>query len=140
LNGERINSLVKSHSLRICSIDKHRIKSVLEAAREATDTLSIIPLNEKTSSVVFKTAYDALRQLGDVKWLLRGYEARTHEVSMEILMEEDPVAFKQMDRFRIIRNDAVYRGFKISVDLGKEILALWNEQGTKLLEKLREAV
>lgn len=140
MNEEKIKRLVADHQLRLRTQDKALMSSLLESAQQTANAQMQIPLNEQTAPIIFKTVYDAIRQLGDVKWLLQGYEPRTHEISIELLMEENSVEFKQLDRYRIMRNDLTYRGFKITVDHAQEIRAFWKEHGSNLLAKLKKEV
>jgi len=98
-------------------------------------------LNDLTATMIFKEMYDAIRQLGEVKWLLQGYEPfgrGAHEISIELLMEDKDIAFMHLDRFRRLRNDANYQGRKIFLEQTKEILFFWEEHCKELLLKLKQ--
>jgi hypothetical protein len=139
MNEVKIRYLVEKGRLRPKIKDIPKIRSILESAEtNAKVTQKTIPLDEQTATIVFKEIYDALRQLGDSKWLLQGYDPQDHNASMEILIEENPVEFKHIDRFREIRNNANYRGYKVRLDEAKDILSFWNEHAAKLLEELKK--
>ncbi len=139
MNEAKIKHLIEMGKLRPRTKDIPKIRSLLESAEtNAKITQETIPLNEQTSTIVFKEIYDAIRQLGDSKWLLGGYDPQDHFVSMEMLTEENTVQFKHIDRFRQIRNNAAYRGYKIKLDEAKDILSFWKEHAVKLLEILKK--
>ncbi|MBS3128448.1 hypothetical protein J4410_04855 [Candidatus Woesearchaeota archaeon] len=62
-------------------------------------------------------------------------EPRTHEVSMNILKEMDiteKTKLHHLIRFKNIRNDANYRGFKVTTNQAQEILDFWNTCGQEI--------
>ena len=89
-----------------------------------------------------------MRQLGDAKWWLLGYELNMqkghHQVSMDILKEMDikeKLKLNHLDRFRKIRNDSNYRAFTVSASQAQEILDFWERCGKEILQILsREAL
>ena len=129
MKNEQIEQYVQSDQLRKRKVDKEKIKSMIEASITNMDVVKAVPLNEKSAILIFRETYESIRQLGDVNWWLLGYEPRNHEVSMEILKEMDikeKLRLFQLSRFKKIRNDANYRGFKVSVLQAIEILDFWN--------------
>ena len=87
----------------------------------------------------FRETYESIRQLGDAKWWLLGYEPRNHEVSMEILKEMDikgKVRLHHLNRFKKIRNDANYCGFKVTLAQAKEVLEFWDECAEEIVSLL----
>ncbi len=122
------------------TVNKPLSESLIEAALESADFALANNINEKTATGVFKEMYDAFRQLGDARWWLLGFETHNHKASMEILMNAPIIGgfkLKQLDRFRKIRNDANYRGFKISPQVANEIVLLWQDQSASLLKWVR---
>ncbi len=129
MKNEQIEQYVQSDQLRKRKVDKEKIKSMIEASITNMDVVKAVPLNEKSAILIFRETYESIRQLGDANWWLLGYEPRNHEVSMEILKEMDikeKLRLFQLSRFKKIRNDANYRGFKVSVLQATEILDFWN--------------
>jgi len=123
-----INSLVKSKALRVRQIDKPKINSMIESALENVGVVMKIQLNEKSATIIFREIYESIRQLGDANWWLLGYEPLSHEVTIELLKSldiKDKIKLNYLDRFRKIRNDANYRGFRISVAQANEIIEFW---------------
>ncbi len=98
-----------------------------------------IPVGEHSATLIFRETYESIRQLGDACWWLLGYEPRNHEVSMEMLKEMDikeKVRFHHLSRFKAIRNNANYRGFKVTVAQAKEILEFWEACGEEIISLL----
>jgi hypothetical protein len=121
--------------------DRLRAKSLIEASEKTMAAVAKIPLSEATATIVFRETYEALRQLGDARWWLRGYEPRDHEVSMEILMEEKiahSAKLAKADRFRSIRNNANYLGYDIPKAVAQEMLDFWEECGKEILANLKK--
>ena len=127
--------------IRRRSPDRLRAKSLLEAAESTMKGLGAVRLTEGTGTIIFRETYESLRQLGDARWWLLGYEPRDHEVSMEVLMAEKiphSARLAKLDRYREIRNNANYKGYVISGAVAQEILDFWKECGIEIMEKLRK--
>ncbi len=143
MSKERIEKLLKDKSLRIREFDKERIKSMIESAsHNAKFTLSI-PLNEDSSTVVFREIYESLRQLGDAYLWSQGYEPRDHDVSLEALKWldiKDKVKLNFIDRFKKIRNDANYRGFSVSLSQAKELIELWSLCSLEIITLIKREI
>jgi hypothetical protein len=130
MKKELIESLVKQDRLRPRQLDLEKVKSMLKHAEMTVNVIKKIPLDDDSAIVIFREAYESIRQLGDAEWWLNGYEPRDHEVSMDILKEFDikeKVSLNYLPRFKRIRNDANYRGFKITVAQAQEIMEFWEK-------------
>ena len=100
-----------------------------------------IKLNENTATLIFREIYESIRQLGDSKLWLLGYEPLNHEVSMEILKEFDiknKIRLNSLDRLKKIRHDINYRGFRVSISQAKEIVDCWDSGGIEILNLLKK--
>lgn len=138
MNIEFLESMAK---VRRRSVDKPRARSLTEAAEKTMRTIGKMPLGSGTATIIFRETYESIRQLGDARWWLRGYEPRDHEVSMEVLKEEkisQSAKMAKVDRFRSIRNNANYLGDDIPVAVAKEILEFWKDCGKEILENLKK--
>ncbi len=140
MNEERIKNLVDEKKLRPRQMDKPRVLSILSAAEQTAVAVKTVPVNEQTATMVFREMYEAIRQIGDAKWWLKGYEPWGHEVSAELLMDENNVAFQHLDSFRRIRNDANYRGYKVTIEQANEILLFWKTYGNDLLLSVKKTL
>lgn len=129
MNKEQIDQWTREDQLRKKSLDKERVKSMIESSITNMQIVKTINLNEQSSILIFRETYESIRQLGDARWWLLGYEPRNHEISMEILRAMDikeRTRLHHLVRFKMIRNDANYRGFKVTVTQAKEILEFWD--------------
>ncbi len=138
---EDIRGLIKDGRIRMRGIDKEQIKSLITSSKSNADVVLFISLYEKSATVIFREIYESIRQLGDAMWWLNGYEPLDHDVSLEILKDlriENSVELNFLDRFRRIRNDANYRGFKVAESQTKEIISFWNKSGLEILDLIKQ--
>lgn len=129
--------------LRSRQKDLEKIKSMINSAEINVEVAKSIKINNNTSTLVFREIYESIRQLGDAKLWLIGYEPQNHEVSMEILKEfniKDKVKLNSLDRIKKIRHDINYRGFRTSIEQAEEIIEFWNKCGVEILIKLKEEI
>ena len=64
----------------------------------------------------------------------------SHDASMDILKDADvkeKVKLNYVSRFKSMRNDANYRGFRVSVEQAKEILEFWDTVGKEIARKIK---
>lgn len=138
---DRIEFLVKTAELRQRLPDRERVKSILKSAETNAAVVSKIPMAEDSATVIFREMYESIRQLGDAHWWLLGYEPLNHEVCLEILKEADirgKVKLNHLARFKKIRNDINYRGFRASVMQAQEIIDFWSTCGKEMLDILKK--
>ncbi len=146
MKKENIDSLIKSGFLRIKKFEKSEIKAMLNSIQINMNVVINMPLNEDSATIIFREAYESIRQLGEAKWWIDGFELQglgTHTISLDILKEieiKEKVKLNYLDRFRKIRNDINYRAFRVSVSQADEILDFWNSCGREILEMLRKEI
>ena len=139
MNEETIQNMVRMGELRPRSPDKEKIKSLLESIGINVKVTKAIPLTEDSATVVFREMYESVRQLGDAKWWLLGYEPKYHETSIDILKEmniRERFRLNFLVRFKKIRHDANYRGFRVLAYQAQEILDFWERCGKEILQIL----
>ena len=136
MNQARIDDLKSKGELRKRSPDPARAASLIQAAMDSAAFATATPLNEQTSTGIFKAVYDAFRQLSDARWWQEGYEAFSHKASIDLL-KTAPVSeqsrLQQLSRAMDLRNDASYRGYRIPVRETELLIALWNETSEELI-------
>ncbi|TAL53227.1 MAG: hypothetical protein EPN86_04650 [Nanoarchaeota archaeon] len=91
--------------------------------------------------MVFKSVYDAFHQLWEAKWCMLGYKPKDHQVTLVILLNADirnSHKLYQLDRFRRIRNDASYEGYRISIEEAAEIIRLWKEVSRDIIRWIKD--
>ena len=141
MKQEHIKYLIEKRLLRKRLKDIPRIKSLIESSQNNAEVTKSIKINEKSATLIFREIYESIRQLGDAKWWLLDYESMSHESSMEILTEEeikDKISLNKLYRFKRMRNDANYRGYKVTVEQAKEIVDFWNSCGEELIKKIKK--
>lgn len=141
MKTEEINHLVDLGLLRRRSKDLPRVRSLLESAEKNASVILKIPIDDNTSTIVFRELYECIRQLGDARWWLLGFETSSHEASMKILLEENirnKVKLNHLDRFRQTRNNSNYRGYNVSVEKAREITEFWNHCAKEILTNLKK--
>jgi len=137
---EDLEFFMRSGSLRQRQPDVQLIMSIVESAEKNAGVAKTIKLDENSATLVFREVYESIRQLGDAMWWSKGYEPLTHEASMEILKDADvkeKVKLNYIFRFKKMRNDANYRGFRASVEQAKEIVEFWDTVGKELARKIK---
>ena len=138
MKKEIVDMLVRTGQLRIREPDKKKVKSMIESSKINTKIAKDIPLNEESATLIFREIYESIRQLGDATWWLLGYEPMNHDVSLEILKEMDikeKLLLNRLSRFKRIRNDANYRGFRVSVAQSKEIIEFWDKCSSDIIQE-----
>ena len=141
MRKELINQYVQSDQLRKRSVNKEKVRSIIESSISNMSIVKTISLTEQSAILIFRETYESIRQLGDAQWGLLGYEPRNHEVSMEILKDMDikeKLRLNHLSRFKTIRNDANYRGFKVTLSQAKEILEFWDTCSEDILSLLQK--
>ena len=138
-----IKYLLDSSQLRLRQIDKERIKSLLKSSETNVGVVKTIKLTDDSATVIFREIYESVRQLGDAKWWLLGYEPLNHEISMEMLKTiniKEKLKLNHLSRFKKIRNDANYRGFRVSVAQAQEITDFWNACGKDIINLIEKEI
>lgn len=143
MKKEYIDSWIRTGGLRNKQKDIEKIKAMIISSEINAKVAQSIKLNEDTATLIFREIYESVRQLGDAKWGLLGFEPGNHEVSMEILKEfdiKDKVKLNSLDRFKKTRHDVNYRGFRTSVSQTEEILDFWNRCGEEIVKVLKKEI
>ena len=141
MKADLINLWLKTGIIRHRQKDLEKIKSMINSAETNARVLKSIKLNEDTATIIFREFYESIRQLGDAKWLLSGYEPTNHEISIEALKHLDikeRVKLNFLDRFKKIRHDINYRGFRASIPQAREIIEFWDNCAEDILKILRK--
>ena len=139
MKKEIIDHWVLTDQLRKRSLDQERIKSMIESAVTNMEVVKIVPLTEQSAILIFRETYESIRQLGDAHWWIVGYEPRNHVVSMNVLKEmniQEKTKLNHLDRFRNIRHDINYKGFKATIGQAKEIVEFWDACSHEIITSL----
>ena len=141
MKKEFIDLWLKSGIIRNKQKDIERVKSMINSIEINVKVTKAIKLNEDTATLIFREIYESVRQLGDAKWWLLGYEPSNHEICLEVLKEFDireKIKLNFLDRFKRTRHDINYRGFRATINQAKEILDFWDKCGEEILSILKK--
>ena len=106
INPAIANSLIRKSSIRLQRIMRAEI-------------------NDEESSIVFEDIYESIREAAQAFMQLKGYKPYSHEAVIAFLAEfynfgEDEIT--TFNRYRILRNNCVYRAAKVSPHVCGEAL------------------
>ncbi|MFH1500429.1 MAG: hypothetical protein ABIE22_00605 [archaeon] len=141
MKKEFIEVWLKTGILRNRQKDKEKVNSMINSSEINARVTKMIKLNEDTATLIFREIYESIRQLGDAKWWLCGYEPSNHEISLDILKDFDikeKVKLNSLDRFKKIRHDLNYQGVRAVISQAKEILEFWNKCGEDIIKILKK--
>jgi hypothetical protein len=143
MKKEVIENWLKLGWLKYKQKDVEKIKSMIASAEINTNVTKTIKINEDSATLIFREIYESIRQLGDAKLGLLGFEPCNHEVSMEILKEFDikeKIKLNSLERFKKTRHDINYRGFRTTIFQAEEILEFWVKCGEEIVKILKKEV
>jgi len=143
MKSEEIKRYENQGLIRRRVVDMPLVKTLVASAENKAKAVKMLRVEDNTAVLIFLGLYESTRQLGDAKWQLIGYESRSHDSSMRLLVETDikeKLQLQKLDRFRRIRNDANYRGHKVSVEQAKEIIEFWNKCGQDLIKSIDKRI
>jgi hypothetical protein len=137
MKKEMIILYMKTGILRQKQLDKEKTKSIIKSAEINARVAKTVLLNEDSATLIFREIYESIRQLGEARWWTLNYEPTNHEISLDILKEMDikeKILLNSLDRFKKIRHDANYRGFRISVNQAQEIITFWDKCAIEIMK------
>ena len=143
MKKEFVDVWVKTRIIRNRQRDTEKIKSMIDSAEINARVTKAIKLNEDTATLIFREIYESIRQLGDAKWWIIGFEPSNHEISLEALKDfniKEKVKLNLLDRFKKTRHDVNYRGFRASISQAEEIIEFWNKCCREIIKILRKEV
>jgi hypothetical protein len=143
MKKEFIEIWLKSGIIRNRQRDMEKIKSMINSAKINAKVTKNINLDEDTATLIFREIYESIRQLGDAKWWLLGYEPSNHDISLEALKEFDikeKLKLNSLERFRKIRHDINYRGFRATISHAEEILDFWEKCCREIIDLLKKEI
>jgi len=143
MNKKLIESFVRARILRYKQSDINQIKSMIEFADINSKVALSISLNENSATLIFREIYESIRQLGDASWRLLNYVPLNHEISLEGLKNlniNEKLKLDLLPRFKKLRNDVNYRGFRIGVSQAREIIDFWDSCGKEAIEIMNNQI
>jgi len=106
-------------------VDVGEAESLMRRAEERLAYILLQHLTEVTASFVFEDIYECMREAAQALMSLKGYKPFSHEAIIAYLREfhdfreSDVTAF---DRYRVLRNKAIYRAQKVSLETSQDAL------------------
>lgn len=116
---------IKNNLVKKKSVDRSEANALMRKAGERLEfSIKTRKINEKTASFIFEDIYECLREASQSLMSLKGYKPYSHEALIAFLknlnlLESD---IEMFDKYRILRNKAVYGGERISVEKCNEAL------------------
>ena len=105
------------------SPDKEEASALIEKAFQRMEFIKNLSVNEQTSTFIFEDIYECLREAAQSLMSLKGYKPYSHEALISFLKEFykfDEHEISTFNRYRILRNNCVYRAAKVSPVVCKE--------------------
>lgn len=117
---ERFQYYIDENLVKKGGPDKAEASSLMAKAAARLAYVETQKMDENTAPFIFEDIYEALREAGQALMTLKGYKPYSHEALISFLREffnfpaEDIFVF---DRYRILRNKAVYSAAKVSATI-----------------------
>ncbi len=114
---ERFEFYLDENLVKKGSPDATEAKSLIEKAFQRMEFIKDQHINEKTSTFIFEDIYECVREAAQSLMSLEGYKPYSHEVVIAFLKEFhkfDEYEITAFNRYRILRNNCVYRAAKVS--------------------------
>ncbi len=136
MNQNLLNELVRESRIVKSFKDVKRADSLTGSAKRIATAISHLPVTDETAEIIFKEMYDAFHQIANAKLWMEGYNPKDHVASMKVLLSAEIASshkLNQVDRYRKLRNDAIYEGKAIiKIEDAKGIILLWNDISEEL--------
>jgi hypothetical protein len=143
MDKARTDFLVREGRLKARKPDIPRVRSMIDSAKDNIKVVRKIPITPDSATLVFREIYESIRQVGDAKLWSIGFEPLSHDVSMEILKDmniKEAFRLHSLDRFRRMRNDANYRGYKITAEQAIEISDFWDRCAKEIIMEIESSI
>lgn len=116
---ERFQFYINENLVRKESPDLAEAKSLIEKSFQRMEFIKQLNIDENNSTFIFEDIYECLREAAQALMSLDGYKPYSHEAVISFLKEFykfDEYEITTFNRYRILRNNCVYRAAKASVD------------------------
>lgn len=107
-------------------------KADVRLARIKKDTI-----DAAGASLMLEDAYEAIREAAQSLMEIEGFKPYSHEALIAFLKSRqllNPPELRELDRYRILRNESVYEAKEFSVETGKEAVIF----AENILPKIRK--
>ncbi len=116
---DKFEEYIKSGKVKKRTKDIVEAQSLLERSKKRMKYIR--ELNKETAFLVLEDVYESAREAAQALMSKEGFKPYSHEATISFVKEYYKKEFSeyeiiQFDRFREIRNNALYRGQEVSVD------------------------
>ena len=107
--------------------DWEEAKALVEKAAKRIEYAKGRSINEETVAFVLEDAYEAIRESAQALMSIKGFKPYSHEATISFIKEFYKTHFREheiaaFNRFRIIRNNAVYKATPVNPEDAKSAL------------------
>ena len=113
-------------------------RSLIEKANLRLKRLTSLEIKEDESSFIFEEAYECIRESLQSLMEVSGYKPYSHEALISFCKEKNLLSdleLNDIDNYRILRNNSVYRAEKISLQKCIESIDFAKKALPKIKEK-----
>jgi len=121
----RFQYYVDKNLVRVGAPDKAEARSLMAKAASRLSYIEGQKMDEGNAEFIFEGAYEAMREAGQALMAIKGYKPYSHEALVSFMREFFSFASSDMaafDRYRVLRNKAVYSATRVSAVTCRESL------------------
>lgn len=118
------NNYIKLGKVKRKTADPEESKALFEKAKNRIVYTKDKVVTEKTAQFVLEDSYEAIREAAQALMSLKGFKPYSHEATIAFIKEyyhefkDDEIAL--FDRYRILRNDSVYKAVSVQIEDAKK--------------------
>ncbi|CAJ37579.1 HEPN domain-containing protein [Methanocella arvoryzae] len=112
---------VDMEMVRQGSKDRNTANNILTRATKRLGFIRLQEINQDTAPFIFEDAYEVMRECVHALMITEGYKPFSHEATVAYLNDKRKEYFEEklvraFDRYRVIRNDIMYRANSTSME------------------------
>jgi uncharacterized protein (UPF0332 family) len=120
---EKFQFYIDSNLAKKETLDPEEAKSLMEKSLLRLRFIKSLRIDELNSTFIFEEAYECMREASQSLMSLKGFKPYSHEALIAFIKEFykfDESDISTFDRYRILRNNCVYRAAKVSPIICKD--------------------
>ena len=136
---ERFQYYVDEGLVKKVSPNKAMARSLIKKAISRSEYIESQTITKKNASFIFEDVYESIREAGQSLMALKGYRPYSHVALISFLKEFFDFSgsdISTLNRYRILRNKAIYGAATISASVCKEAKRFMKQ----LLPKIKQDV
>jgi len=122
---EKFQYYLEENLVKKVKPNKEEAKSLMDSAIKRLEFIKKQEIDDSTAKFIFEDVYETLREASQSLMSIKGYKPYSHEAVISFLIEFynfSKYEISTFDRYRILRNKAVYSAYKISILTCKDAL------------------